>query len=64
MYTFGEKCDFDFSETMHQQIFHFVQTKIENWLELMITEKKKVPVISRRVHQALKAYQVPNFTYT
>ncbi|XP_046687268.1 protein timeless homolog isoform X2 [Homalodisca vitripennis] len=45
------------SETMHQQIFHFVQTQMENWLENMIVDKKKIPLWSRRIHQALKAYQ-------
>ena len=49
---------FFFSETMTVQSFHFVQTQMEKCYEMMITDKKKIPLWSRRMHLALKAYQV------
>lgn len=35
---------------------------MEHYYEMMITDKKKIPLWSRRLHLALKAYQVGNCT--
>ncbi|KAG8233129.1 hypothetical protein J437_LFUL010359 [Ladona fulva] len=45
------------SETIVVQTFHFVQTQIENSFEMMKVDKKKIPIWSRRLHIALRAYQ-------
>nr|XP_018907854.1 PREDICTED: protein timeless homolog [Bemisia tabaci] len=45
------------SETLSVHIFHFVQSQLETWMEMMITDKKKIPVWSKRMHLALKAYK-------
>lgn len=46
------------SETISTEVFHLVQRQMEQYYEMMITDKKKIPVWSRRLHLALKAYQV------
>lgn len=43
---------------MALNIFHFVQERIEDSREKLITDKKKIPVWSRRMHLGLKAYKV------
>lgn len=48
----------NFSETISTEVFHFVQRQLEQYYEMMITDKKKIPLWSRRLHLALKAYQV------
>lgn len=46
------------SETMALNIFHFVQERIEDSREKLITDKKKIPIWSKRMHLGLKAYKV------
>lgn len=36
---------------------------MEQYYEMMITDKKKIPLWSHRLHSALKAYQVGNCTH-
>lgn len=48
----------DFSETISTEVFYLVQRQMEQYYEMMITDKKKIPLWSRRLHLALKAYQV------
>lgn len=50
----------DFSETISTEVFYLVQRQMEQYYEMMITDKKKIPLWSRRLHLALKAYQVGN----
>ncbi|XP_068081977.1 protein timeless homolog [Anabrus simplex] len=45
------------SETMSLQSFHFVQTQLETYYEMMTSDKKKIHLWSRRMHIALRAYQ-------
>ncbi|CAK9795773.1 Protein timeless homolog [Anthophora quadrimaculata] len=45
------------SETISTETFHFVQRQMEYFYEMITTDKKKIPVWSRRLHVALKAYQ-------
>uniref|UniRef100_A0A2H8TU68 Protein timeless n=1 Tax=Melanaphis sacchari TaxID=742174 RepID=A0A2H8TU68_9HEMI len=45
------------SETMDLSIFHFVQERIEESREKLITDKKKIPIWSKRMHLGLKAYK-------
>lgn len=45
------------SETMALNIFHFVQERIEESREKLITDKKKIPIWSKRMHLGLKAYK-------
>ncbi|KAK8723590.1 hypothetical protein OTU49_011453 [Cherax quadricarinatus] len=45
------------SETLSVEIFHYIQTHLENYFEMMATDKKKIPLWSRRMHKALRAYQ-------
>lgn len=52
----------DFSETISTEVFYLVQRQMERYYEMMITDKKKIPLWSRRLHLALKAYQVRNCT--
>ncbi|XP_063230357.1 protein timeless homolog isoform X2 [Bacillus rossius redtenbacheri] len=52
------------SETMHVQTFHFVQTQLENCYEMMVTDKKKLRLWSKRMHLALQAYQELLMTLT
>lgn len=49
------KVDF-ISETMSVPTFHYVQTNLMNYSEMMQTEKKEALVWSRRMHLALRAY--------
>lgn len=44
------------SETLSIQSVHYIQTNIENYHEMMTTEKKKIPLWSRRMHNGLRAY--------
>lgn len=46
------------SETISTEVFHLVQRQMEEYYEMMITDKKKIPLWARRLHLALKAYQV------
>lgn len=43
---------------MALHIFHFVQERIEESREKLITDKKKIHVWSKRMHLGLKAYKV------
>ncbi|XP_073971907.1 circadian regulator timeout isoform X3 [Rhodnius prolixus] len=45
------------SETMSVETFHFVQKYLENWFEMMATDKKRIPLWSSRMHIALNAYK-------
>ncbi|CAH1404037.1 unnamed protein product [Nezara viridula] len=45
------------SETMSVETFYFVQKYLETWHEMMVTDKKKIPLWSTRMHIALKAYK-------
>lgn len=47
-----------FSETMSIQIFHFIQERLEDWRANLMIDKKKIYLWSKRMHLALKAYQV------
>ena len=46
-----------YSETISNEIFHLVQREIEQNYEMMLTDKKKIPVWAKRLHLAVKAYQ-------
>jgi len=46
---------------MALNIFHFVQERIEESSEKLITDKKKIPIWSKRMHLGLKAYKVSIF---
>jgi timeless len=43
---------------MSVQTFHFIQTQLENYYDMLTSDKKKTLLWSRRMHLALKAYQV------
>lgn len=43
---------------MSLHIFHFVQERIEESRAKLISDKKKIPVWSKRMHLGLKAYKV------
>ncbi|CAH1773613.1 unnamed protein product [Owenia fusiformis] len=43
-------------ETMSSQAFHFVQTNLTTYFEMISMEKKDAKIWSRRVHIALRAY--------
>nr|AUI80375.1 timeless 2 [Euphausia superba] len=45
------------SETLHIQTFHYIQTNLETYFEMMTTDKKKIPLWSRRMHRGLGAYR-------
>ncbi|RLU24932.1 hypothetical protein DMN91_003023 [Ooceraea biroi] len=45
------------SETVSTEIFHLVQTQMDHYYEMMLTDKKRIPLWSYRLHLALKAYQ-------
>lgn len=45
------------SETMNIQCFHWVQSQLEHSHAMLVTDKKKVHLWSRRMHLALRAYQ-------
>ncbi|XP_039305903.1 protein timeless homolog isoform X2 [Solenopsis invicta] len=45
------------SETISTEVFYLVQRQIEQYYEMIIVDKKKIPLWSRRLHLALKAYQ-------
>ncbi|XP_070151223.1 protein timeless homolog [Polyergus mexicanus] len=45
------------SETISTEVFYLAQRQMEQYYEMMITDKKKIPLWSRRLHLALKAYQ-------
>ncbi|XP_025415567.1 protein timeless homolog isoform X4 [Sipha flava] len=45
------------SETLALNIFHFIQERIEDSREKLITDKKKIPIWSKRMHLGLKAYK-------
>ena len=39
-------------------MFHYLQTQMESYLEMMTVEKRKIRIWSKRAHLALRAYQV------
>ncbi|CAG7818750.1 unnamed protein product [Allacma fusca] len=45
------------TETMSTGTFHYVQTLLDNYHEMMVTDKEKIPLWSKRAHSALRAYQ-------
>jgi timeless len=50
------------SETMSTTAFHYVQTLLDNYHGMMVTDKEKIPFWSKRAHMALNAYQELLFT--
>ncbi|CAL4069323.1 unnamed protein product, partial [Meganyctiphanes norvegica] len=52
------------SETLHVQTFHYIQTNLETYFEMMTTDKKKIPLWSRRMHKGLGAYRELLMTLT
>jgi len=46
------------SETMSTGAFHYVQTLLDTYHSMMITDKEKVKFWSKRAHMALNAYHV------
>ncbi|XP_037106889.1 protein timeless homolog [Syngnathus acus] len=45
------------SETMSTRTFHFIETNITNYYEMILADRKEATSWSRRMHLALKAYQ-------
>ncbi|XP_031834411.1 circadian regulator timeout [Nomia melanderi] len=45
------------SETISTEMFHFTQRQMEQYQEMMLMDRKKIPLWSRRLHVALKAYK-------
>ncbi|XP_012062583.1 PREDICTED: protein timeless homolog [Atta cephalotes] len=45
------------SETISTEVFYLVQRQMDQYYEMIIVDKKKIPLWSRRLHLALKAYQ-------
>ncbi|UYV81225.1 TIMELESS [Cordylochernes scorpioides] len=45
------------SETMSVSNFHYILTHLENYYEMMVTDKKKTPLWARRMHMGLQAYK-------
>ncbi|XP_071942430.1 protein timeless homolog [Antedon mediterranea] len=45
------------SETFSVQAFHFIETQITKYLDMMMTEKKEVVSWSRRLHMCLRCYK-------
>ncbi|XP_075549205.1 circadian regulator timeout [Dermacentor variabilis] len=45
------------SETICKEAFHYVQTQLEQYYEMMVTDKGKIRIWSKRLHVGLKAYQ-------
>lgn len=45
------------SETLSIRSFHFVQQQMENYFDMINTDKKKLHLWSRRLHLALLAYK-------
>ena len=43
---------------MNTTTFHYVQGLIANYHDLMVTDKDKLGLWSKRAHAALRAYQV------
>ena len=44
------------TETLSIETVHYIQTNIQNYHDMMTTEKKKIPLWSRRMHNGLRAY--------
>ncbi|KAI8497219.1 hypothetical protein Bbelb_251680 [Branchiostoma belcheri] len=44
------------SETVSVRTFHFIETNLTNFYEMMLTDKDDITAWSRRMHLALKAY--------
>lgn len=51
-----------YSETISTEVFHLVQRQLEHYYDMILTDKKRIPVWSHRLHLALKAYQVRDHT--
>ncbi|XP_064471773.1 protein timeless homolog isoform X2 [Ornithodoros turicata] len=45
------------SETLSKETFHYIQTQMEQYYEMMVTEKRKIRLWAKRLHVALKAYR-------
>ncbi|KAL0125370.1 hypothetical protein PUN28_004481 [Cardiocondyla obscurior] len=45
------------SETISTEVFYLVQRQMDQYYEMILIDKKKIPLWSRRLHLALKAYQ-------
>ncbi|KAF0292415.1 Protein timeless [Amphibalanus amphitrite] len=50
------------TETLSVSMFHYLQTQMESYLEMMTVEKRKIRIWSKRAHLALRAYQELLFT--
>lgn len=47
---------------MSTNAFHYVQTQLDQYHSMMVTDKENIPYWSKRAHMALKAYQELLFT--
>lgn len=45
------------SETLSKETFHYTQTQMETYYEMMIKDKRKIRIWAKRLHLALKAYR-------
>ncbi|XP_011874597.1 PREDICTED: protein timeless homolog isoform X1 [Vollenhovia emeryi] len=45
------------SETISTEVFYLVQRQMVQYYEMIVVDKKKIPLWSRRLHLGLKAYQ-------
>ncbi|KAF7414932.1 hypothetical protein HZH68_003421 [Vespula germanica] len=45
------------SETISTEIFYIIQRQMDQYYEMIVTDKKRIPIWSYRLHLALKAYK-------
>ncbi|KAK2582183.1 hypothetical protein KPH14_004539 [Odynerus spinipes] len=45
------------SETISTEIFYLIQRQMDQYYEMIVTDKKRIPIWSHRLHLALKSYQ-------
>lgn len=50
--------DFVHSETISTEIFYIIQRQMDQYYEMIVTDKKRIPIWSYRLHLALEAYKV------
>ncbi len=55
-------CVSNVNVTVSTHTFHYVQTLLDRYQGMMVTDKEKIPFWSRRAHMSLKAYQELLFT--
>jgi timeless len=44
------------SETISLSVFHYVVKQIDHYSDMMVTDKRKVPLWGKRLHLAVRAY--------